>query len=122
MSRFQHRFVALLSALLLANAALWSFSSDAMKDALVTDFAAVGIVITLADNTATSQPAHHEDGAGQTCNHGCHAASHMQGQTSEPFNFFSPPVATAQFANTIVTLSSVGINGLYRPPKISSQA
>lgn len=99
----------------LANMMAWSFSSAALADWLTEEQAQIASV---AVDTSTTDS--HPDEP--TCNHGCHAASHLQGQASSSLPLFAPDAGRLVSLNELFFLPPGIAQRQFRPPRYSSQA
>ena len=115
MQRSWRRLVSFLLTIFLANMMAWSFSSAALADWLTEERAQ--ITNLTADTHASDS---HPDEP--TCNHGCHAASHLQGQTSNSLPLFAPDAGRLVFLDKAFFLPPGIAQRQFRPPRYSSQA
>ncbi|MHB1233918.1 MAG: hypothetical protein ACYCZQ_15235 [Burkholderiales bacterium] len=113
----RQRFVSFLLTIFLANMLAWSFGSEALADWVTEEHAAVMSNVSDAMSGGPADSRQTE----QTCNHGCHAVNHFQGQVSESLSFAVPTVA-ALFLNESFFLPLGIAQRQFRPPKLSSQA
>ena len=110
-------FIAALTIVAIIISALWANSPDALSDAMKVEMvlleqhpADINISVSHIDKHDHTAPS-------QSCNHGCHAASHLLG-------LFEPNIAeiAQPIANRIVAsapdqlLSNPFLQGPYRPP------
>lgn len=116
MNRFWRRFVSFLLTIFLANVMTWSYSSAAMADWLTEEQSEM---VAVAANS-NSFDSHQQDQ--QTCNHGCHAVNHLQGQTPSTFVFFAPEMGRQVFLNESFFLPPGIAQRQFRPPRLSTQA
>jgi hypothetical protein len=121
MIRYRRRFIAFLLAIFMVNALAWSFNAEVLADATTHQLEAAKVAAGTADHTDVPGTAHHHP-TGQTCNHGCHAAAHLQGQISEPLSLFTAPAAVVRFTDESVAFPTAATSGPYRPPRLSSLA
>lgn len=117
MHRSCRRFVSLMLTIFLANMMAWSYSSEAMADWLTEERAQI---VSGAVEASSSPANSHKDQ--QTCNHGCHAASHLQGQAPSPLPLFALDTAQLVFFDESFFLPLGIAQRQFRPPRLSSQA
>lgn len=117
MHRAFRRLVSLLLTISLVNGLAWSFSSDAMADWLTQE--KTEMVADAAAVNSSPADTHRDE---QTCNHGCHAASHLQGQVAASLPFFVPDTSVAVFVDESFFLPPGIAQRQFRPPRFFSQA
>lgn len=116
MYRFWRRIVSFMLTILLANIMAWSYSSAALAD-WITEVQSEIVASTTDANSADS---HHPEQ--QTCNHGCHAVNHMQGQTPDSIVFFAPELGQQIFLSEAFFLPPGIAQRQFRPPRFLTQA
>lgn len=119
MASFQRRVFALLLTFFLVNALLWSFSSEALADFAFHEQKHT-MLSSEAPNPSDNSGADNQDHGGRTCNHGCHAAIHLQGQISQPLDFVMRGGADAVFDSIVVIFPATQTSRLFRPPRLPS--
>ena len=116
MYRFWRRILSFMLTIFLANMMAWSYSSAALAD-WITEGKSEMSAIT-AD--ANSVDPHQQEQ--QNCNHGCHAANHLQGQTSSTIVIFAPELGRQVFLNETFFLPPGIAQRQFRPPRLLTQA
>lgn len=114
MYRIRRRFISFLLTIFMANMLAWSFSVEAMADWIFEEQS----VSNAADLAKTDQAPPAE----QTCNHGCHVASHLQGQVANSLFFFAADATRTAFLDESFFLPPGIAQRQFRPPRLSSQA
>ena len=105
---------SLLSMLLtvcLVSASLWTYSAEAMADAL-SDEIAVTAPVDFGDHP-------HE---GKFCNHGCHALTHLTGLDNGSPVLNLPDAVDTLRVEVLVLVPTQPRDGPFRPPRISFRA
>ena len=118
MNRARRRLVSFLMAIFLVNMLTWSFSSEALADWITEEQATA--VSNAASASANDPVDSHK--SEQTCNHGCHAASHFQVQVSIPLAFLSPRAALPFLLDESFSLPLGIAQRQFRPPRQTFQA
>lgn len=117
MHRSWRRLVSFMLTIFLANMMAWSYSSEALADWLTEERAQI---VDVAIDSNTSPTDSHKDQ--QTCNHGCHAANHLQGQAPSSLLFLAPDIGPLVFMNESFILPLGVAQRQFRPPRYPTQA
>lgn len=116
MYRIRRRFVSFMLTIFLANMLAWSFSTEALADWMFEEQA----VSNVAGDTKTNPVDSHQ--TEKSCNHGCHAASHLQGQVPNALLFFAADTGLPIFLDESFFLPLGIAQRQFRPPRLFSQA
>ena len=95
----------------------WSVSNEALADWFTEE---QGMVASAVADAATGPLDSHQ--AEKTCNHGCHAASHIQGQVATSISFFSPGTELPFILDESFFLPPGIAQRQFRPPRQTFQA
>lgn len=110
-------FIATVTAVAIIFTALWATSPAVLIDVMQADNAA--LVQTQADSGDAEYHVdeHDQNKVGQTCNHGCHVASHLVGLTEINVFITTPrPIARLAILDLSQLITSPFLKGPYRPP------
>jgi hypothetical protein len=105
-------FLAMLLAFCLVSASLWGYSAEAMADALSDEIT----VAAVGENSGDHRP------AGEVCNHGCHAQTHLTGLDPSMPTLSLPDVAATFSIEGSIDVPTQPRVSPFRPPRAHFQA
>jgi|GEM_PF-2907546 len=104
--------MAMLLAFCLVSASMWSYGAEATADVLSNQIA----VAVVGDDYGDHLP------AGNICNHGCHAQSHLTGLDASVPSLSLPDVAATFSIEGSIEVPTQPCAGPFRPPRTAFQA
>lgn len=110
-------FIATITAVAIIFAALWATSPAVLLDVMQADNALLVQAQADFNNTQDHVDEHDQNKSGQTCNHGCHVASHLVGLTE--INVFTKtprPIVRLTVSDLSQFIANPSLKGPYRPP------
>lgn len=117
MNRLHRTFIAAITIAAMVISALWATSPDALSDAMRVEMVVLEQHPVEVDIPVSHIDKHDQAAPGQSCNHGCHAASHLLGLFEASATEIASPLVIRVAS---VDIDQLRINpflqGPYRPP------
>lgn len=104
--------VAMLLTLCMVSASQWAYSAEALADALSDE----AVVLSVDGGYGEHTP------AGSTCNHGCHAVTHLIGLESSMPSVGRSVALAMPPASFLFIIPVQSRDGPFRPPRSAFQA